>query len=114
MVSAGLLYADNKMVHAFASCAGRFSAEVEHAWLLNDPIAEDYGLLRSGFVSLLDATTTAENADLALNHRVNSKHAHAQLLQTATFDPDATKANAARQTAKHFLDQCNLLILGGA
>ncbi|MBO9446969.1 hypothetical protein [Ruegeria sp. R14_0] len=113
-MSAGLLYAEGDMVKSFAGCAGRFSAEMEHAWLLNDAKAQDYELRRGGFVSLLEATTTAENAEFVLSHRVNSKHAHARLLQTATFGSDKTKASAARRTAKQYLDQCNLLILGGA
>nr|WP_170539807.1 hypothetical protein [Ruegeria arenilitoris] len=101
------------MVKSFAGCAGRFSAEMEHAWLLNDPKAQDYELLRGGFVSLLEATVTAEEAELVLSHRVNSKRAHARLLHTATFGSDITAASAARQTASDLLDQCSLLILGG-
>ena len=113
LASSGLLYAESGIVKSFAGCAGRFSAEMEHAWLLNDAKAQDYELRRGGFVSLLEATTTAENAEFVLSHRVNSKHAHARLLQTATFGSDETKASAARRTAKQYLDQCNLLILGG-
>lgn len=111
--SIGLLHAETDMVKSFAGCAGRFSAEMEHAWLLNDPKAQDYELLRGGFVSLLEATVTAEEAELVLSHRVNSKHAHARLLHTATFGSDITAASAARQTASDLLDQCSLLILGG-
>lgn len=114
LVTSGLLYAESGIVKSFAGCAGRFSAEMEHAWLLNDPKAQDYELRRGRFVSLLEATTTANNAEYVLGHRVNSKHAHARLLQTATFTSDEVKASAARRAAKQYLDQCNLLILGGA
>lgn len=113
-MSAGILYAESDMVKSFASCAGRFSAEMEHAWLMNDAKAQDYEQRRGGFVSLLEATATVDNAELVLSHRINSKHAHARLLQTATFGSDVAKASAARRTAKQYLDQCNLLILGGA
>ena len=112
--SAGLLSAEGDMVKSFAGCAGRFSAEMEHAWLFSDAKAHDYEARRGSFVSLLDATTTADNAELVLSHRVNSKHAHARLLQTARFSSDVAKASAARRAATYHLDQCNLLILGGA
>ncbi len=69
---------------------------------------------RKDFVSLLEATTTVENAELVLSHRVNSKHSHARLLQAATFNTDETTAIAARRAAKRYLAQCNLLLLGGA
>ncbi|MGV6803926.1 MAG: hypothetical protein ACWA49_06950 [Ruegeria sp.] len=114
LTSSGLLSAESGILKSFAGCAGRFSAEMEHAWLLNDPKAQDYELRRGGFVSLLEATTTADNAEFVLGHRVNSKHAHARLLQTATFASDEVKASAARRAANRYLDECNLLILGGA
>ncbi|WP_171133414.1 MULTISPECIES: hypothetical protein [unclassified Ruegeria] len=112
--SAGMLRAQDDLVKSFASCAGRYSAEMEHAWLINDPKAEDLELRRSGFVELLEATTTAANAQFVLHHRINTKHAHARLLQTASFHSDTDESVTARKLALRLLEQCELLILGGA
>lgn len=110
----GSVFADNALVNSFANCAGRYSAEMEHAWLMSDPKAEDFEHRRKGFVSLLEATTTSENAEQVLSHRINSKHAHAALLYSASFDPDAARSEAARGAATRLLEQCNFLLLGGA
>ncbi|WP_170610735.1 hypothetical protein [Ruegeria arenilitoris] len=112
-VSAANLYADDELVKSFASCAGRYSAEIEHAWLLDDPNAKQYEMKRKGFVSLLNATIESDNAQHVLSHRVNAKHAHSALLQTGTFGSDAATSTAARRTAARLLYQCNLLLLGG-
>lgn len=111
---AGSVHADNSLVKAFASCTGRYSAEMEHAWLVNDPKASDHELRRRGFVALLEATVTPTDVRRTLSYRVNTKHAHSLLLQVATFSSDASKAKTARDTASRLLEQCDLLLLGGA
>lgn len=105
--------ADADLVQTFANCAGRYSAEMEHAWLINDPTAEEFEARRGGFVSLLEATTTSETAQQAINRRVSSKFAHAALLQVATFNLDEATSSAARRTATQYLERCELLLLGG-
>lgn len=96
----------------FATCAGRYSAMVEHAWLMQAAEAEDYARLRGAFVSLLEATD--EGAGVSrLHRRVDAKAAHAQLLQVATFSTDPERASLAQQQSEAHLAACRRLVLGG-
>lgn len=114
MISAGSLHAENDLVKSFASCTGRYSAEMEHAWLISDPRADEFEARRLSFVALLDATVTPDTARQTLHYRINAKHAHAGLLQVARFNLDTSRANAARSAAARLLSQCDYLLLGGA
>ena len=104
--------ADNDIAFSFAECAGRFSAEMEHAWVLSDPRAEHYENARSGFVSLLAAVATEADAQRAMSHRIETKFAHAALLQVATFNQDGVASAAARRIATVHLGQCEMFLLG--
>ena len=91
----------------FAQCAGRYSAEMEHAWLLGRPgrQAQDG---RQQMVALIDAV--APHSGLSgpeiLGLRIDSKMAHAALLTRATFGRDAQ----ARRMAQRFVAGCHALL----
>ena len=94
----------------FAGCAARFSAAMEHAWLMGED-AEELTSSRRKFVSMLDATLPADRGAEALNHRVAVKMAQATLLTSASFSGDAEKADRARQLSERYLASCRRLLL---
>lgn len=99
------------LFETFASCTGRLSAQMEHAWLMNDPAADALETQRLTFVSLLDAVTPEADRKAALNHRIEAKMAHAALLTTADFGTDTQRANWAKRQSHHHLSICQRLLL---
>ena len=87
------------------------SAEMEHAWLINDPAADQFEGQRRTFLSLLDATLAAGHARDALRRRIEAKMAHASLLSIATFGQRPIRAAEARRRAKWHLSVCMELLL---
>ena len=85
----------NTLFSTFASCTGRLSAEMEHAWLMNDPRADDLAHRRGQFVDLLEAVVPDDQKRHALTLRIDAKLAHAALLTQATFSEDSDRAEWA-------------------
>ena len=71
------------LAYIFATCTGRFSAELEHAWLMGNPETESIAHRRAQFEDLLYAVATDGEHRNLLNRRINAKQAHAQILQQA-------------------------------
>ena len=105
-------FAQDDVAYTFAECAGRFSAEMEHAWLMNDPRADAFQEDRASFVVLTTASMAPDQGRSVLGHRIEVKLAHAALLQQATFATSDAHANAARATAQRHLASCRSLLLG--
>ncbi len=101
------------LIRTFAGCAGRFSAEMEHAWLMSDARAEEHEAYRASFVSLLDAAVGAGEGRSVLRSRVETKMAHAALLTLAEFSMDQDRSRTAQKTAVAHLSACKNLLLGG-
>lgn len=101
----------NPLVSSFAACAGRFSAELEHAWLLNDARADEITHRRTQFLDLLDATVPADQRRHALHLRIDAKVAHAQLLTAASFSRDPDRSGWAGRRAKSEIDYCTGFLL---
>lgn len=97
--------------HVFAACVGRFSAEMEHAWLIGDAEADALQDRRRSFIALMDATMPADAARDTLAYRIDTKIAHAALLTTASFDQDMRRAQQAKVTARAFRLSCEQLLL---
>lgn len=102
----------DRIERVFAGCAGRYSAEMEHAWLMGDSDSDVLQAQRSAFVSLLEATTPQGQERSVLSYRIDTKLAHASLLTLATFTDDEQKADVARSLAQQHLSQCRTLLLG--
>lgn len=98
--------------NTFADCAGQFSATMEHAWLMQDPRAEEFDGHRQAFLSLLEAVG-AEPDGAMLNRRIAAKAAQAALLQQAAFGTDSDASRWAGRRAEAQLATCKLLLLGG-
>ena len=65
--------AHQKLPHLFAGCAGRFSAELEHAWLTNKTEASRYEAQRRMFITLLEAVQQETDARKLLSYRIENK-----------------------------------------
>ena len=87
------------------------SAEMEHAWLINDPAAPEYEGQRLTFLALLEATAPDGRERVILQHRIEAKLAHASLLTIATFSDRADRADRARTRAKWHLSACTEMLL---
>lgn len=103
---------DASLMATFANCAGRFSAEMEHAWLMSDPRSDEFKQYRAKFIDLLEAVMSAEETRLALKLRIDAKLAHAALLTRATFSQDAEQLEWADERADAEIRQCSAVILG--
>lgn len=91
----------------FATCAGRFSAELEHAWLMSDEQADEIERSRHMFIDLLNAAIPSEQSRHALHLRIEAKVAHASLLTQATFSRDQERALWAVRRAEAEIAYCN-------
>ena len=109
------VFAAPDISRAFAECTGRFSAEMEHSWLIYEPEDTTAEIIaeRATFISLLEAVTTPEEAPGLLNHRIAAKMAHAVLLQQAQFSLVEDRAEWAGARAAASLQLCRSLLLGG-
>ncbi|MEM6940998.1 MAG: hypothetical protein AAF943_08395 [Pseudomonadota bacterium] len=98
---------------SFAACAGRFSAEMEHAWLLGTSHLTQHQTSLATFVSLVEASAPTGSRRSLFHLRVEAKLAHARLLHAGTFVREVKRAAFARATAAHFIRECRKLLLGG-
>ncbi|WP_206540150.1 hypothetical protein [Tateyamaria sp. ANG-S1] len=112
LIMAGAAVAHDTLAYTFAECAGRFSAEMEHAWLMNDLGASDHETDRASFSMLTSATMAPNEGRDILNHRIEVKLAHAALLQQASFGTTPQRAQSAQKVAKQHIAACRTLLLG--
>ena len=90
------VHADTGLADDATVCAGRLSAHLEHQWLMQNPAADRTEAARDAMVALLEAVGDVDDAaTLAL--RIEAKHAHAALLQRATFGRLRNGAEAGRR-----------------
>lgn len=99
------------MVETFATCAGRLSAELEHAWLMYDPASEVLEHQLTQFRDIVAALADDQIGAELLALRIDAKFAQASLLQTASFGTDARRRALARTYALGALSQCRDLLL---
>ncbi len=113
LLMAGAAQALDDLTREFAYCTGRYSAEMEHSWLINDPAAEEQEARRANFVALLDAVVTPDTGVAILNHRISAKAAQAALLARASFAEDMTIRQQSRAQASLLLESCDGFLLQG-
>ncbi len=97
----------------FAQCAGRYSAELEHAWLMGDRDAAMPKERRAHFVALAESVMPPDAGGAALDHRISAKVAQAALLQRAAFGESAEARKSAAEVARGHIQSCGRLLLGG-
>ena len=96
---------------AFAACAGRFSAVMEHAWM-NGEAGEDARAVRDVFVALTEAAGDPGDSGFLLDTRFRAKQAQARLLQQGSFHTDRALARRAAAMALRQRRLCEAMILG--
>ena len=105
--------ASDDLVMVFAGCTGRISAEMEHAWLMNDARADVLHQQRQRFVSILEAIMPPERARETLSHRIEAKLAHSAMLTTANFGTNPRLSDLAKRQARVRLESCQTMLLDG-
>lgn len=103
--------AQENWLPTFAACAGRFSAEVEHAWLMQDTRAAQLETKRRQFVDLVAAVAYPDQADHALHLRIDAKAAHKRLLSIAAFVTDPERSHWAESRARYEIAYCTGILL---
>lgn len=110
-VAAPAIAARDDIAHTFATCAGRLSAEVEHAWLMSDPRADDLQAQRVQLQELVRAIAVRDRARHLFHAQIDAKMAHAVLLQAASFSGDTRHKQLAKRHAIVRLAACQGLLL---
>lgn len=91
------------LLRMFADCAGRYSAETEHGWLIHPEDSDTYRIRRDQFADLAAALGDGPQV---MGWRVAAKAAQRDLLMQATFagnDRASRTALAARQACDRLL-----------
>ncbi|MGR3795244.1 hypothetical protein [Vannielia sp. SX4] len=96
----------------FATCTGRFSALMEHQWLLPHPELEQTTRRRAAMISLLEAVMPPSAGREVLARRIEAKHAQRVLLTRATFNDDSADAHWAATRAEAQIASCAALLTG--
>ena len=104
-------------LEAFATCAGRLSATVEHQWLVDPAASEVTAVQRAGFEDLVaavlpDALAWGVPETMVMHWRVAAKAAQRELLAHATFGTDPRRAAWAGELAAARLAECGGLLIG--
>jgi hypothetical protein len=99
------------LVQTFAGCAGRFSAQMEHEWLMTDPASARTEALRAAMIELVEASMPAGRGREVLAIRIAAKQAHHALLTRATFRPGAQGTNWAAGRAEGEIAACAALLV---
>lgn len=95
----------------FAACTGRFSAELEHAWLMQTGDAEALEMRRARFEDLLEAVASIGMRSALLDQRIKAKSAHAHILNLAQFARDPDTARWAKRRAEVEIGYCESFLL---
>lgn len=103
---------DDDLTKTFAYCAGRLSAEVEHAWLTGGEDADRLEDRRDETLALLAAVAGEVDSGRVLDLRIRAKQAHARLLLDASFHTDPEIASRARRLAATRIRACSSILLG--
>lgn len=102
-----------ELVEIIAGCVGRISAELEFAWLLSDPVAQNYETQRAQLVDILEAVGYGGDKRRQLSLRIEAKVAHSNLLTTAYFHKDGTHSAWAKRHASMQRASCQNMLLDG-
>jgi hypothetical protein len=88
------------LLREFAVCAGRYSALVEHQWLVDGPASEASEGTRDNLLALVEAVQGPGMAATVMGWRIEAKVAQKALLMRAHFAQDAVAESRARELLK--------------
>ncbi|MDF0598662.1 hypothetical protein [Psychromarinibacter halotolerans] len=100
------------LTREFANCTGRYSAQMEHHWLVKAGDENPAERRRNSFAAMLDAVRPPDTGRTILAWRIEAKAAQAALLLTATFGTDPARRAAAATHARDHIARCDQLMLG--
>jgi hypothetical protein len=80
------------LLREFSVCAGRFSALVEHQWLVDGPASEASAGTRDSLLALVGSVEEPGMAAIAMGWRIEAKAGQARLLSRAHFAQDPVAA----------------------
>jgi hypothetical protein len=89
--------AADALLRDFSVCAGRYSALVEHQWLVDGPASEQAAEQRDAMLELVGAVMPVGMATTAMGWRIEAKAAQGALLSRAYFAQDALAAARSAQ-----------------
>ncbi len=93
-------------LRTFAVCAGRYSALVEHQWIVDSPASDISSQSRDAMLELVAAVMPKGMAKTAMGWRIEAKVAQRALLDRAYFAQDT----AAEKRSAQLLQACADLI----
>jgi hypothetical protein len=94
------------LLRDFAICAGRFSALVEHQWMVDGPASDRSAETRDSLLALVEAVKEPGMEAAAMGWRIEAKMAQKALLAQAHFGKDAM----AERRARELLQACAALV----
>jgi hypothetical protein len=94
------------LLREFAVCAGRFSALVEHQWMVDGPASDASAGTRDNLLALVAAVEEPGMAAKVMGWRIEAKVAQKALLTQAHFAKDAL----AERRASELLQACAALV----
>jgi hypothetical protein len=94
------------LLREFAVCAGRYSALVEHQWLVDGPASEVSAGTRDSLLALVEAVEGPGMAAIVMGWRVEAKAGQRALLQRAYLAQDVE----AGKRASELLQACAALV----
>lgn len=103
-LTASPLAADD-LLRMFADCAGRYSAETEHGWLVSPGVSDVFRQRKDQFADL--AAALGDGPEV-MGWRVAAKAAQRELLMQASFAANET----ASRTALALREACDRLLPG--
>jgi hypothetical protein len=90
----------------FAICAGRFSALVEHHWMVDGPASDASAGTRDSLLALVEAVQDRGSEATVMGWRIEAKAAQKALLTRAHFAKDGV----AKKRASELLQACAALV----
>ncbi len=94
------------LLRDFAVCTGRYSALVEHQWLVDGPASETSSGVRDNLWTLVEAVAGPRDASAAMGWRIEAKVAQKALLDRAYLANDLV----AEKRSAQLLQACADLI----
>lgn len=101
-----------EQVYQFATCVGRFSALMEHQWMVDGPGSEATAKLVASMGSLVQAITPEDQGRRVLAWRIDAKAAQRALLMQADFGTTPAQKAKAKARSETLIGSCRSLLLG--
>lgn len=98
--------AADPLLRDFAICTGRYSALVEHQWMVDGPASEQSARVRDALWSLVEAVAGPGEAQAAMGWRIEAKAGQRALLARAWLNDD----QAAEVRSAQLLQACADLV----